>query len=75
MSFRLIGDYTHRRESCCGAVYVATKETTDPTPEAANTNPNGDFAYSCASNRIVDVLQSLRQSRRLLRRPIRTTGR
>ncbi|MBV9929642.1 MAG: TonB-dependent receptor [Alphaproteobacteria bacterium] len=58
MSFRLIGDYTHRRESCCGAVYVATKETTDPTPEAANTNPNGDVAYS-ASNRIVDVLQSL----------------
>jgi iron complex outermembrane receptor protein len=58
LSFRLIGDYTHRRESCCGAVYVATKETTDPTPEAANTNPNGDFAYS-ASNRIVDVLQSL----------------
>ncbi|HMC91458.1 MAG TPA: TonB-dependent receptor [Allosphingosinicella sp.] len=57
-SFRLIGDYTHRRESCCGAVYVATKETTDPTPEAANTNPNGDVAYS-ASNRIVDVLQSL----------------
>ena len=58
LSFRLIGDYTHRRESCCGAVYVATKETTDPTPEAANTNPNGDFVYS-ASNRIVDVLQSL----------------
>jgi len=58
LSFRLIGDYTHRRESCCGAVYVATKETTDPTPEAANTNPNGDFTYS-ASNRIVDVLRSL----------------
>jgi iron complex outermembrane receptor protein len=58
LSFRLIGDYTHRRESCCGAVYVATKETTDPTPEAANTNPNGDYALS-ASNRIVDVLQSL----------------
>ena len=58
VSFRLIGDYTHRRESCCGAVYVATKETTDPTPEAANTNPDHDFVLS-ASNRIVDVLQSL----------------
>jgi iron complex outermembrane receptor protein len=57
-SFRLIGDYTHRRESCCGAVYIATKETVDPTPEAANTNPNGDTALS-ASNRIVDVLQSM----------------
>jgi iron complex outermembrane receptor protein len=60
LSFRLIGDYTHRRESCCGAVYVATKETFDPTTtgQAANTNPQGDFALA-ASNRIVDVLRSL----------------
>jgi iron complex outermembrane receptor protein len=58
LSFRLIGDYTHRDESCCGAVYVATKETVDPTPGAANTNANGDYALS-ASNRIVDVLRSL----------------
>jgi iron complex outermembrane receptor protein len=58
LSIRLIGDYTHRDESCCGAVYVATKETVDPTPGAANTNANGDFALS-NSNRIVDVLRSL----------------
>jgi iron complex outermembrane receptor protein len=62
LSFRLIGDYTHRRESCCGAVYVATKETTDPTanpPSATGgNNTDGAFTYS-ASNRIVDVLQSL----------------
>ncbi len=58
LSIRLIGDYTHRDESCCGAVYVATKESVDPTPGAANTNANGDFALS-NSNRIVDVLRSL----------------
>jgi iron complex outermembrane receptor protein len=61
-SFRLIGDYTHRRESCCGAVYVATKETVDPTanpPSATGgVNTDGAVTYS-ASNRIVDVLQSL----------------
>jgi len=59
LSFRLIADYTHRRESCCGAVYIATKESFDPTPSATpNTNPEGDFSLA-ASNRIVDVLQSL----------------
>ena len=31
-SVRLIGDYSHRNESCCGAVYLSTLETTDPTP-------------------------------------------
>jgi outer membrane receptor protein involved in Fe transport len=29
---RLIGDYTWREESCCGAVYISTLETFDPTP-------------------------------------------
>ncbi len=60
LSFRLIGDYTHRKESCCGAVYIATKETVDPTTvgQAPNTNPERDFALS-ASNRIVDVLRSM----------------
>lgn len=59
-SIRLIGDYTQRKESCCAAVYVATKETIDATRtgEAANTNPDGNVTYS-ASNRIVDVLQSM----------------
>ncbi|MBB5684345.1 TonB-dependent receptor [Sphingobium boeckii] len=62
LSVRLIGDYTHRDESCCGAVYIATKETTDPTANPASTtggvNPDNAFVYS-ASNRIVNVLQSL----------------
>jgi outer membrane receptor protein involved in Fe transport len=50
---RLIGDYTKRNESCCGAVFIETRETFDPTPAGP-----GDFAYA-ASNRIVDILTSL----------------
>jgi outer membrane receptor protein involved in Fe transport len=53
LSVRLIGDYTTRRESCCGAVYISTAETNDPTPGVP-----GDFAVA-PSNRIVNVLQSL----------------
>jgi outer membrane receptor protein involved in Fe transport len=53
LSIRLIGDYTTRRESCCGAVYLSTAETTDPTPGVP-----GDFAVA-PSNRIVGVLTSL----------------
>jgi iron complex outermembrane receptor protein len=50
---RLIGDYSHRNESCCGAVYISTLETNDPTPGVP-----GDFAVA-PTNRIVSVLQSL----------------
>jgi len=53
LSVRLIGDYTTRDESCCGAVYISRLETFDPTP-----GQPGDFAVS-PSNRIVDVLTSL----------------
>jgi outer membrane receptor protein involved in Fe transport len=53
ISVRIIGDYSHRDESCCGAVYLSTLETTDPTPGVP-----GDFAVA-SSNRIVSVLQSL----------------
>jgi iron complex outermembrane receptor protein len=53
LQVRIIGDYSHRRESCCGAVYLSTLETTDPTPGVA-----GDFAVA-PTNRIVSVLQSL----------------
>ena len=53
VTVRLIGDYTWRRESCCGAVYTGTRETFDPTPGVP-----GDFSVA-ASNRIVDVLTSL----------------
>jgi outer membrane receptor protein involved in Fe transport len=61
LSFRLIGDYSTRSESCCGAVYVGTRETFDPTPGVG-----GDFAVrqpgaggSPDGNRIIDVLASL----------------
>ncbi|HZG46280.1 MAG TPA: TonB-dependent receptor, partial [Allosphingosinicella sp.] len=61
LSVRLIGDYTWREESCCGAVYISTAETFDPTPGVP-----GDFAVSTPGrggspngNRIVDVLTSL----------------
>ncbi|MBV8686040.1 MAG: TonB-dependent receptor [Alphaproteobacteria bacterium] len=53
LEVRIIGDYSHRNESCCGAVYLSTAETTDPTPGVP-----GDFAVA-SSNRIVSVLQSL----------------
>ena len=61
LSFRLIGDYSKRDESCCGAVYIATKETFDPTPNPASTtggvNTDGAVAFS-PTNRIVDILNS-----------------
>ncbi len=63
ISLRLIGDYTHRDESCCGAVYYSQRETFDPTTPAAQTLANGstvntDGAYQfSASNRIVDILR------------------
>ena len=57
LEIRLIADYTKRQESCCGAVYLSTAETFDPTPGALNTNVEGDV--SVRNNRIVDVLRSL----------------
>jgi outer membrane receptor protein involved in Fe transport len=51
LSIRLVGDYTWRDESCCGAVYYDTREAIDPSPGVA-----GDFAYS-PTNRIVTILQ------------------
>jgi outer membrane receptor protein involved in Fe transport len=50
LSVRLIGDYTTRDESCCGAVYVSTREVFDPTPGVP-----GDFSVA-ASNRIVNIM-------------------
>ncbi|MCI4655762.1 TonB-dependent receptor [Sphingomonas aquatilis] len=52
-SVRLIGDYTHRDEKCCGAVYIDTREKFDPTPGVP-----GDFSIA-SQNRIVSILQSL----------------
>jgi outer membrane receptor protein involved in Fe transport len=61
LSIRLIGDYSRRNESCCGATYIGLRETYDPTPGSP-----GDFAVrqpgeggSADGNRIVDVLTSL----------------
>src|SRR5687767_13039119 len=54
LSIRLIGDYTTREESCCGAVYVETRETFDPTPGAP-----GDFAYADRENRIITILRRM----------------
>jgi iron complex outermembrane receptor protein len=53
LQVRIIGDYSHRNESCCGAVYLSTAETNDPTPGVP-----GDYA-TAPTNRIVSVLQSL----------------
>ena len=53
LSIRLIGDYSKRDESCCGAVYIETRETYDPTPGVA-----GDYAYR-PTNRIVNILSAL----------------
>ena len=53
LEIRLIGDYSKRDESCCGAVYLETRETYDPTPGVA-----GDYAYR-PTNRIVNILQAL----------------
>ena len=61
VSLRIIGDYSQRNESCCGAVYIGLLETFDPTPGVP-----GDFRVrqpgaggSPSGNRIVDVLTSL----------------
>jgi outer membrane receptor protein involved in Fe transport len=61
ISLRIIGDYTQRNESCCGAVYIGLLETFDPTPGVP-----GDFSVrapgaggSPDGNRIVDVLTRL----------------
>jgi outer membrane receptor protein involved in Fe transport len=50
LSIRLIADYTHRNESCCGAVYTDVTEETGSSPQTAVTS---------ATNRIVTILQNL----------------
>ena len=63
ITLRLIGDYTHRNESCCAAVYYSQKETTDPTPNAPGVAPffatvNTDGAVvTNPRNRVVDILR------------------
>jgi outer membrane receptor protein involved in Fe transport len=52
ITFRLIGDYTFRDESCCGAVTIEARETFDPTP-----GQPGDFAFSPNENRVVTIMR------------------
>ncbi len=48
LSVRLIGDYTNRDESCCGAAFIETRER----------RPAGGESYTVAPfNRIVSILQ------------------
>jgi iron complex outermembrane receptor protein len=63
LTVRIIGDYTHRNESCCAAVYYSQKETIDPTASApgvapffATVNTDGAVAVS-PTNRVVDILR------------------
>src|SRR5690606_32918952 len=51
LSIRLIGDYTHRDESCCGAVYIETRES--------RTDGAGGYTYSPNENRIHYILRQL----------------
>ena len=61
LSFRMIGDYSHRKESCCGATYYGQAQTFDPTANAAQANGstvNSDGAVSVSdANPIVDILR------------------
>ncbi|QXQ06490.1 TonB-dependent receptor [Sphingosinicellaceae bacterium] len=60
ISVRLIGDYTHRNEKCCAAVYVSTRETQDVTANTTTPGFNTDGAFvTNPNNRIVDILKSL----------------
>src|SRR3546814_5706737 len=47
LSIRLIGDYTHRDESWCGAAYIETRERVPAAGGGFGVNP---------SNRIIDIL-------------------
>jgi iron complex outermembrane receptor protein len=62
LSVRLIADYTHRDEKCCGAIYVG--RTTNPSIGNLN-NPvgsvNGGLAAGNNGNNIVNVLRDLGQ--------------
>ena len=59
LSVRLIGDYTHRTEKCCGAIYVNNTindkigDLTQPAQPPLNNDPDG--------NNIINVLGDLGQ--------------
>lgn len=62
ISFRLIGDYTHRDEKCCAATYVSRSVN----PAIGNLNDpvasvNAGLAAGNAGNNIVNVIRDLGQ--------------
>jgi len=57
LSFRLIGDYTKREESCCAAVYLDR----DTTPNIGNLNNPATPLSSPDGNNIINVLRDLGQ--------------
>ena len=68
LSIRLIGDYTWRKERCCGAVYVDNSVNSnignlnEPTPAGAPLQPGAVPARTNDSgNNIVNVLRDLGQ--------------
>jgi outer membrane receptor protein involved in Fe transport len=52
IEIRLIGDYTKRDESCCGAVFLETRESRNTTPGS----PGGRAFFP---NRIIPILTAL----------------
>jgi len=57
LSIRLVGDYSNREESCCGAVYIDRATT----PEIGNLNEPGTPITSPNGNNIINVLRDLGQ--------------
>jgi outer membrane receptor protein involved in Fe transport len=58
LSIRIIGDYTHRDESCCGAVYVDRSIT----PLIGGLNDPATPINGTNGNNIINVLRDLGQS-------------
>ena len=70
ISIRLIGDYTHRDEKCCGAIYVG--RSTNPAIGSLNepaASVNAGVANFGSGNNIVNVLTDLGQPLARLNRP------
>jgi outer membrane receptor protein involved in Fe transport len=73
LSVRIIGDYTHRYENCCGAVYVDNSVNSnvgnlnEPTPPGAPLQPGAvPSRTNDSGNNIVNVLRDLGQDLRAL---------
>ena len=70
ISFRLIGDYTHRDEKCCAATYV--DRSVNPAVGNLNepvTSVNAGLAAGSNGNNIVNVIADLGQPVGLVNRP------